>query len=550
MDNKEPLNVSIKNTNVENKGNVVSSIEDFFKTGFVITLFGMIVICIVIYLLYYLYKNWKTSYNGLLVFIGSIIVYLFIYYIPLALFKNKLKSNNPNDVKMSVNFLKYIYIFLTILLVIGISLLFHYNPYHFMDSYSTISIFLSIFLFSFMLFTISYYSFLKNPKKENGLFKLFKYILVIFSIFILLGFVVYILVTTLSKASSNKFMAWLIDIGIILLTLSVIYKLLEMSGLIRYFEEGVLGLIVKFIFYIPCLFVDLINAIIGEYKSTNIGFLIIIIMEIIFILSYYIYNYGYTKYIEQGGKQLINSPIPLNTFKILSSYNDLNDMNNSIPTSSALQQTNKVTKTDTSREIDGYGIQAQLIELYPTNTFVYNYAISFWFSIDTNSPNTNYISILNYGNKPNVLYRSDTNILIVTVKQQLVEDYIKNNKDLSFDNEFIKVIINNVPMEINKLGERIIYKNNNIMLQKWNNMIVNYNGGTMDIFLNGELGQSNIEIVPYMSLDQLTCGSNTNFNGGICNVLYFKKNVTMNEVYKIYNSLKNKNPPVTPNLKY
>ena len=93
-------------------------------------------------------------------------------------------------------------------------------------------------------------------------------------------------------------------------------------------------------------------------------------------------------------------------------------------------------------------------------------------------------------------------------------------------------------------GNQIIYKNTNFLLQKWNNIIINYNGGTLDIFLNGELVKSSREIIPYMQYDNLTIGSQDGINGGICNLVYFKKPLTLINVYYIYNNLKNQNPPV------
>jgi hypothetical protein len=50
-----------------------------------------------------------------------------------------------------------------------------------------------------------------------------------------------------------------------------------------------------------------------------------------------------------------------------------------------------------------------------------------------------------------------------------------------------------------------------------------------------------------MKLDALTVGSDNGVNGGICNVVYFKKSLTITNIYNIYNNMKNKNPPVTNN---
>jgi hypothetical protein len=89
----------------------------------------------------------------------------------------------------------------------------------------------------------------------------------------------------------------------------------------------------------------------------------------------------------------------------------------------------------------------------------------------------------------------------------------------------------------------ILYKNSGILLQKWNNMVINYDGGILDIFLNGELVKSINGIVPYYTLDNLTIGENGGINGGICNVVYFNKPLTTTNLYFLYNMVKTNNPP-------
>ena len=92
--------------------------------------------------------------------------------------------------------------------------------------------------------------------------------------------------------------------------------------------------------------------------------------------------------------------------------------------------------------------------------------------------------------------------------------------------------------------EEVLYEKSDIMLQKWNNMIINYSGGTLDIFLNNDLMKSVNGIVPYMKNDPLTVGSENGLYGGVCNVVYFNKPLDANKMYYLYNTVKDKSPPI------
>jgi hypothetical protein len=264
-------------------------------------------------------------------------------------------------------------------------------------------------------------------------------------------------------------------------------------------KDAFFNLIINLIFYIPCLFSGFFDTIMktitSEYNSTSISNLIILLIIIILITLYIflpkIQNFIYL----HGGKQLIENPVNVNTLRTLANYEQLNG----------------------------------------NNIFDYQYAISFWLFIDSNAPNTNpsynqYTSLFNYGGKPNILYKANSNTLMITMDQQDLNTKSKN-KLLEFDDN----------------GNRIIYTNKSWLLQKWNNIIIQFNGGTLDIFLNGELVNSSIEVIPYMKLDALTIGSNEGINGGICNVVYYKNPLAITNIYHIYNTLKEKTPPVINN---
>jgi hypothetical protein len=256
-------------------------------------------------------------------------------------------------------------------------------------------------------------------------------------------------------------------------------------------KNAFFSLIMNILFYIPCLLGDIFDWFGKGIGGTNTGSIMMLLAIIIIIVIYFSIPKLFNTVSTQGGKQLVNKPVYTDSQYNLGNYVDLNE----------------------------------------SEDFDYQYAISCWIFIDAAPPNMNtnytkYTSLLNFGYKPNILYNGKTNSLMITMQQKNLND-ITENKLTDFDEE----------------GNRIIYINNDILLQKWNNLIINYNGGTLDIFLNGELVKSSIEVVPYYTLDNLTIGEKDGIKGGICNVIYFSKALTSQNIYYLYNTVKNRNPP-------
>ena len=294
--------------------------------------------------------------------------------------------------------------------------------------------------------------------------------------------------------------SFILSIILIISVLILIYKTIFVkipSPELNSKKNSFFELLINIFFYIPCLFAGIFDKImktfITEYNANSLSTYLILLTVIILIILYFIVVPRLqSSFNNQGGKQILESEININSLTTLSSYQELND----------------------------------------TDVFDYQYAISFWVFIESLPPNTNsnyskFTSILNYGGKPNVLYKANTNTLMITMNQEKISEK-GSNKFIEYDDN----------------GNRIIYKNTNLLLQKWNNIIINYNGGTLDIFLNGELVKSTMEVIPYMKYDSLTVGNDNGINGGICNLVYFKNPLTLQNIYYIYNNLKNNNPPV------
>jgi hypothetical protein len=195
---------------------------------------------------------------------------------------------------------------------------------------------------------------------------------------------------------------------------------------------------------------------------------------------------------SQGGKSIINQPIPLDV----------------------------ITTTTFSKYSEDSTVPS------------YEYGLSFWVYINSAPPNTSvayndYAYVMSFGNSPNIMYNGKTGSLMVTMRDEYISDHAskfglnpKNNQ------------------------ERIVYTRRNMDMQRWVNIVINYSGGTMDVFVDGKLERSVPGVVPYMVSDTTQVGQEDGISGGICNVLYFDKPVTMPQMYYLYDWQKTNTPPV------
>lgn len=150
--------------------------------------------------------------------------------------------------------------------------------------------------------------------------------------------------------------------------------------------------------------------------------------------------------------------------------------------------------------------------------FQYHYAISGWFYINSFPPETNpnydeYTTLLNVGGKPNITYNVSKNKLKIKMKSE------------------------------GKV-ERVLFETTDFKMQKWNNVVVNYDGNTLDIFINNTLVSTTEGVVPYNSNTMITSGTPNGISGGICNVMYFNDSISRAKINWLYDSVKYLNPPV------
>ena len=241
-----------------------------------------------------------------------------------------------------------------------------------------------------------------------------------------------------------------------------------------------INLLTNIIFYIPCLLVYFIDKVKYEFDITSPTVWIIFAIEIFLILLYLILPALFKKVINSSRTQLIKDPVNINTERTLGDFDILHK---------------------------GKGKHN------------YNYALSFWYYINpqptsTNASYTKYTPIFSYGNKPVVEYNGLKNILRVSTENNPAQRFTE------------------------------IYKDTDIKYQKWNFMVINYDGANMDIFINGNLVGTHPNIVPYMKYENITIGSRNGIQGGICNVNYYDNTISKNSIEIEYKMLRDRVIPL------
>lgn len=267
--------------------------------------------------------------------------------------------------------------------------------------------------------------------------------------------------------------------------------------------KNVLSLIGSLIMYIPCAFIDLIEWIKYQNSITTKTTWILLGMEALVVGLGFIVPRIISWVLNLNGKHLLRYPIYLDKETIIGKHKDLYG-----------------NQTDNSRSYE-IGNVVKITNETPEKTppkYKYKYSISGWFWINPQPPNTRpaftkFTNIIKYGDKPAVEYNSLENILRVRCK--------------TADEKFVT-----------------IFSTDKVDFQTWNNIVINYDGANMDIFLNGELVGSRPGIVPYMSYENVIVGADKGLEGGIANVVFRDKILHKSEIQVAYKTLKNSSPPV------
>lgn len=431
-------------------------------------------------------NSYNTNINhykfDILKFIG-----LFVCYVVEVIFL--LKNSNPNSISYIQNHLLVPLIFLLLIpafVLIGFLLLTLYSLYHGVQKMND--------------------SMQENRSQLIKILTLFSFIT--FGTLLLVTLFHFITGIAIDLSFGSSYLQKGLRLVFAIIVATLLYKMISTTTLYR--NSNVLQFLLDTFFYLPCLLLSPLSDLASERKKVSKTDIFFLGLSILLLTIYQFYPKVHTYVLKRGGILLLNQPVYTNEENILASYIDLNG---------------------SGEKIDSNNTSKWWFRKHTTNTkYQYHYGLCCWIYLNstpasTYSQNTGYQSLINYGNKPNVLYNKKTNTLMITMKRTHSMMEVRENTDHS-------------------IGNIVIYKMENVPLQKWLNIIINYNGGTLDIFINGELVKSYGGIVPYMNYDNLTIGSTNGVGGGICSVLYFPSTLTLPQIQQLYNDVKDHERPL------
>ena len=288
------------------------------------------------------------------------------------------------------------------------------------------------------------------------------------------------------------------------------------------------------IIYIPCLFLDLLQGSQSAVGDTTRPIWIIVAIELLLIAILYGGPY-LINYIGAAASPIVAAPVSLK---------QLYDTNLTTQSKEIFIYHN--TGADRSPEDKAANCPAEEKKRY-------EYSISGWFILNNNvtTKNTD-LEIFNFGNVPRLTYNPSKNELRILCNtldtdsgqskpsyevynsRKNYKAFLGGGRDTEDTKTKLKMLIDDEDLDAD------------IPLQRWNYFVINYNGKTMDFFLNNKLVNRSDFIMPDIQLAPITVGAEKGkgLNGSICNFAFHKYPLTKEQIRWTYNMLKTQNPPI------
>lgn len=291
-----------------------------------------------------------------------------------------------------------------------------------------------------------------------------------------------------SDILNDDVMVFLNIIMVAFLIIALFFFFRVIKGVI-YSLEGWIGIIGRILFFIPCAITDFFFYLMGQFTKSPFVVYVLIAIEISLIFLYIYLPKFLTKFKQSAAKELYRDPLLLKNERKLGNYNKM--INEKIITVSPLDQ-----KFSLSMWVYVVGM--------PSNKHPYNGEATI-FKLASSVPDAT--GKINY--HPHIVYDGSKNMCKV---------YCSKVDSTEFK----------------------------ITLQKWVHFVITYGRENIDIFINNELIRSvprTPDSVTFDPADNAIVGQTDGLYGGICNILYFGRDITKREITMNYELNQGLDPP-------
>lgn len=294
-------------------------------------------------------------------------------------------------------------------------------------------------------------------------------------------------------AKQIMFFINIIGVGILLFGLIIFGRTLRT---VAYSVKGWFGIILRIIFFIPCMLSDLFNYIVGEFSRSPFVVYVLLAIEALLIIAYFYLPTLLAKFSSKSGYKLISTPVSLE---------------------------NKTHVISLANLYEKQGTQ-----LRPGHKRLYS--ISMWFYINS-MPTSQYP----YNTDAIIFALADASITDKpSGHPQIMYNGAKNKCVVIYDNKYEIGMTPPPPAELK------------IPLQKWVHFAMVYDSRHIDMFVNGKLEKTVPRLwnVRISATDTITVGQENGLQGKICNVMHYGRPLMKKEIVSLYELNKDSDPPL------
>jgi len=349
-------------------------------------------------------------------------------------------------------------------------------------------------------------------------------------------------------------------------------------------RRGLVGLIINFIFYIPCMVLDFIEYMKREFSLTTRTEYILLAIETVLIICYFFARPIINSALAGKTVFLLKNPLFLNRQTILlnetsslgvDKNSDLLSHNASVEyraipnsaTNNDSPTTYEPVGEDTSSSTETPPSPDNSATTYSPDNSATTYSPDN--SATTYSPDNSANTYAPKGAEDVDFYKIEPSMLVFNTNFSIsmwVYLNIQTNSSAPMNEINVfdygggkpKISYINNPLDVKNRDMYNFYFTDSTSTpnyqasmpsQKWNNIVFNYSSQKVDLFVNGNLATTfyfdSANLMPnYSESDQIIVGEEKGLSGAICNIVYTKTNMLNNQIVNDYNILMLKSPPV------